>query len=130
MTDDLNLKTDLNFVVTPGGDVDRITGLENLKKAILRRILTSPGSLAHQPNYGVGIKDFQNAKLTLAVKRKIGGRIDEQLRLDERISKVLGVSISQDPSITSMITISIRVEVDGYGEQTFTYEVGDIPEWR
>jgi len=122
-------KTDLSFVPNASGDIDRISGLDNVKKAIFRRITTNPGAFAWRPDYGVGIGQFQNGKLTLGVQREIASRITEQLLLDPRITGVVGIAISRDQSKTDQINIVVRVNVVGFGEQTFSYVVGDIQGW-
>jgi phage baseplate assembly protein W len=59
------MKTDIAFVGgyvrTQSGDLDRITGLANLKNALYHRLVTTPGTLVHRPEYGVGILNYQGA---------------------------------------------------------------------
>lgn len=98
------------------GDLERIEGLENLRQALLRRLVTSPGSLVHRPEYGVGIKDFQGSLNSLANQRKIAARINEQFLRDPRVESVDGVSISSTDSRPEHIVISVRYTVVGYGE--------------
>lgn len=120
-------KTDWSFEVNATGDIDRISGVANLKKAIERRIITTPGSLVHRPGFGVGLKNFQNSPTSLSKKRKLATLIKEQCEQDSRVEKVLGVSISEDSTNTAMTLIVVRVEAVGLGEQTFEYKVGDLP---
>ena len=122
-------KTDINFEATPTGGIDRINGLDNVKKRIFRRIMTTQGTIAWRPTYGVGLKNYQNATLNLGLKREIGEKITEQVGQDISVNKVLGVSINRDSSIEDMTIIAVRVDVFGHGEQTFKYEVGDMS-WR
>lgn len=119
------LLTDLAFTddlqTTPQGDFDVLSGTANLKAAILRRILTVPGSLAHRPDYGCGLLSFVNAPLTIAVRRQLVSRIAEQLPRDARVKKVTSVSIAVVDSEPSKMTISLEVEAVGIGATTFKY---------
>lgn len=120
------LKTDLaftdDFFATAAGDFDVVSGLANLKEAILRRILTRPGTIVHRPTYGVGLGDFQNAPLTLSVKRQLANRIREQITLDPRVEEVLSVSVaSEDDYAPETVKIGVRCKVVGYGESEFSY---------
>ncbi len=73
------LKTDIahkgDFVETPSGDLDVISGLDNVKEALFRRLITTPGSIIHRPGYGVGLKNWQNALNTLENQRKLAVKI-------------------------------------------------------
>lgn len=124
--DDL-YKVDIDFNPTATGDFDTISGVKNVEKSLERRLLTVPGSLVHKPGYGVGVKLYLNDINKLSTKRKLALAIQEQFVLDERVEKVLGVSISTDQSNTSMVNIIVRVQLVGLGEQSFTYQVGDLP---
>lgn len=119
------LGTDLAFSddlqVTATGDFDTLSGTDNLRAALLRRILTVPGSLAHRPTYGVGLLAFQNAPLTLAVKRQLLARLAEQLPQDSRVAKVNSVSITSDDATPSTTVIKISVEAVGIGSVQFAY---------
>lgn len=120
------LKTDLaftnDFKVADNGDLDTMSGLVNIRNAILHRIITVPGTLAHRPNYGVGLPEFKGAPPTLAVQRQLAVRLREQLPLDDRIEAVTGVSVSyQDVSEPDTITIVVKVKLVGYGDATFDF---------
>ena len=119
------LKKDISFysdfVLTPSGDLDVISGLENLKNALYRRLLTTPGTLIHRPDYGVGIKDFQNSLNSLSNQQKLAMRIRTQFIEDPRVDDVTGVRVNIDANDPSRIEIFIRVSVIGYGETTFGF---------
>jgi len=115
------LKTDLrhqkDFVKTDsGGDLQTISGLDNIKEAILRRIMTEPGTLAHRPNYGIGLKQFQNSPMTIATQQAIAKRLQEQLVTDSRISELLSVSIDSEDRTPDKVIIKISVKLEGYDE--------------
>jgi phage baseplate assembly protein W len=116
---DVAFKSDL--VRTATGDVDTISGLENVKNAIFRRIMTSKGSIIHRPNYGVGLKNYQNALASLAVQRKIAGEIKEQLEQDPRIEKVSSVGIKVSSTNPGLFEINLNVKLVGYGEKQMKF---------
>jgi len=112
-----DLKHDRDLVKKDGsGDLASISGLENIRQALLRRLVTEPGSIVHRPDYGVGIKRFQNAPATMATKSALALKIDEQFARDFRVEKVLGVSFQSDDYQPHRVTISVRVKLVGYGE--------------
>lgn len=106
-----------DFLLTATGDLDTLSGLENVKQALYRRLLTSPGSLIHRPNYGVGIKDFQNAPAGLETQRQLALRIQEQFEQDPRIESVLGVRLDVNDLFPEMTEVIVRVRVRGYDEE-------------
>jgi phage baseplate assembly protein W len=110
-----------DFIVSATGDIDLISGLENIKQALFDRLMTSPATLIHRPNYGVGIKDYQNAPATLATKRKLALRIQEQFEQDDRVEKVTAVSINFDAQDPSKTVIIVKVKVQGYDESPMNF---------
>jgi len=111
-----------DFVRTASGDIETISGLENIKQAIFRRIMTSKGTIVHRPNYGVGLKSYQNATISLATKRKIALEIEEQLAEDPRIDSVISVSIdAESDSQPELFNLKLSVKLVGYGEAEFSY---------
>lgn len=120
-------KTDIFFGASATGDLDSISGLRNLKESILRRIITVPGSLAHQPSYGAGAKLYVNALNSLQKQRDLALKIQEQCEQDERVVKVTGVGFKTDSSNTSMVEIKVGIEAVGIGAVDFVYQVGDLP---
>lgn len=116
---DIAFKSD--FVLTASGDLDTIEGLENVKEALMRRLITSPGTVVHRPEYGVGIKDFQNSLNSLEKRRRLAARIAEQFVLDERVESVTGVSVNSDDNNPGMVSITVRVKLVGYDEQQMTF---------
>lgn len=111
-----------DFVRSATGDLDTISGLANLKAALFRRLITSPGSLIHRPNYGVGIKDYQNSMSDLPNQQNLALRIKEQFELDPRVEKVVGVRINYTDAEPEKVVIVVRVKVVGYDELTASFK--------
>ena len=110
-----------DFVGNATGSIDTMTGIANVKEAIFRRLVTTPGSLIHRPNYGVGIKKWQNALASLANQHELATEIKAQLELDPRVELVSGVRINFNDLTPDRVEIQITVTVTGYDEQTFSY---------
>jgi phage baseplate assembly protein W len=119
------LLTDIAFTddlqLTASGDIDIHSGLVNLREALFRRIMTVPGSVLHQPDYGVGLPEFKNAPLTIGVKRQLAKRLNDQLPRDPRVKKLKSVSISGDTTNPETVTISFAVDIIGIDDVSFTY---------
>ena len=98
------------------GDLDKITGVKNLKDALFHRLLTYPGSLAHRPDYGVGIKDFQNAPNTIDNQRALALRIKEQFEQDFRVREFSGMRVVINDNDPGNVTIVVRVKINGLEE--------------
>lgn len=110
-----------DFVRTPTGDLATIEGLDNVRDALLRRLITSPGSIVHRPTFGVGIKRFQNAIGSIATQRQIAQDIKEQFLQDPRVEGVSGVSVAIEDLDAGLFKISVRVKLVGYDEQTLQF---------
>ena len=117
-----DIEHDKDFVRIAGeGDLQLISGLKNMKAALLRRLVTSPGALVHRPEYGVGIKDFQNAPNTLETRRSLALRIRDNFLRDSRVEEVSGVQVIFDDNSPQIVTIIARVKIIGFSEQEFSF---------
>lgn len=116
----VDIKHRRDFVQTTGagtsGDVQVETGRENVRQALFRRLMTSPGTLVHRPNYGVGIKDYQNATLTLDQKRSLAQRIKDQFEQDDRVKEVSGVRMESEDETPEKTVITVRIKLVGLDE--------------
>jgi phage baseplate assembly protein W len=116
---DIAHKSDL--LLSPSGDLQLISGLENLKNALFHRLMTSPGTLVYRPDYGVGIKDYQNAVSSLAIQQQLATKIQEQFEQDPRVQSVNGVALDYNDLQPEKVTINIKLDAIGYGEQVMQY---------
>jgi len=123
-----DIKHESDFVNNGMGDLVTISGLDNVKAAIFRRLMTVPGSVAYRPTYGVGIPHFQNAPMTLEVQRSLALKISEQLPLDNRIESVGSVEFQLSEVTAGLVTLIISVKIRGYGDVEFTFTpFGEVP---
>jgi len=110
-----------------GGDLEIISGFDNIKEAIMRRIITEPGSLMHRPTYGVGLKQFQNAPLTVPTKQELAKRINKQLPLDVRVASVESVSFEGDDRQPDTVKLIVSVNLVGFDEaQSVEIPFGEV----
>ena len=104
-----------------GGNLQTVSGLENLRQAILRRLVTTPGQLVHRPLYGAGLPRFQNAPNTLDTRRTMSTIIEEQILRDPRIESVSSVNFRYPDPKPENVEISVICQAKGYGELTVEF---------
>lgn len=109
-----------DFLITPTGDLDVISGLANLKQALFHRLITEPGSLIHRPLYGVGIKRFQNAPNSVSQQEKLALRIQENFARDPRVEEVTSIAIEPNPD-PHLVLITVKVKAVGYDEAVMEF---------
>lgn len=74
------------------GDVATVQGVENLKQALLARLLTPLGSLLLHPRYGSTIHDLIGKKNTIDNMRILEDEIVKTLKKDSRVESVYAES--------------------------------------
>lgn len=116
--DSLNLGT---IVTDDTGDYAFDEGTTNLKKRILRRLVTRKGGFAHLPNYGVGIPD-QGKRLALSsVISDLAAQAEAQIALEPEVAKVR-VRPIVDPNFPGLVRFQVLVKVRSGEAQKF-----DVP---
>ena len=115
---DLHFKND--FVPSSSGDLQRIKGRNNVLQALFHRLITVPGSLAHRPTYGVGVKLWQNRLATLGAQKDLALKIKSQFEEDFRVDKFLGISFQQKEN--GEFLVKFRVNLKGIGETSATVD--------
>ncbi len=114
-----------DFRAAPNGDFALSKGLDNLKQALNNRLLTVKGTLAHRPDYGVGIKTYKSAIASLTKKRELAKAIEQQFLRDERVTSLDGVAFDKEEqdgtfiikySITTAAGEGLEESFDPFGE--------------
>ena len=113
---DLYFENDLDS--TASGDLRTVEGLENLKQAIYHRLITNQGSLAHRPDYGIGINRYAGAIGRLATQQELMVALQEQFQNEERISSLEGLAIDQDAKNPGLFTVRLTVRAVGIQQTT------------
>lgn len=113
------LFTNGDLQVSPsGGDYIRIGGLDNLKAAIYRRLITRPGEFRFRPSYGAGVQTFVKKAMSQANLDALRNRIIDQLSQDTRITAI-DAAVSQ-VTINGQMVVKVIVKVTAGGNtQTF-----------
>ena len=101
-----------DFSTAPNGDFDTIKGLNNLKQRLFNRLITVKGTLAHRPDYGVGLPLYQNALDSLGKQRELALKIKEQFVQDSGVESVESVIIKKENNKT---IIQYKINAKGLG---------------
>ena len=109
-----------DLIPTNSGDLATVSGLDNLKLALFHRLMTVPGSLVHQPTYGVGIPLHQNNLGSFGTQQQLASIIQEQFAQDPRVASVSSVMVStdSDPQLTK---IRVFMTPNGYDELAMNF---------
>lgn len=75
-----------------GGDLDPtfslVSGIQNVKQAAMRRLITSRGELHYERGYGLQLEDYVNADVSRKTMVDLQREIRNELLKDERIVEV------------------------------------------
>lgn len=109
---DIRFRTDR--LVTSAGDVATVEGEENLREALFRRFLATPGEFAQRPEYGGGMRDAVYRPFTRALQDGLRNRLEEQALQDPRVSKVHSVTVERVTLGTQEVTrVHVHLEAGG-----------------
>ena len=112
-----DLKHDGDFSSGNTGDINTVSGRDNLRQAILNRLVTVKGSLVHRPEYGIGLKLYQGVLSSLEKQRELALLIKSQLLEDTRIESVDGVKFEADGDYrTGTFIVTVKITAIGIGE--------------
>lgn len=86
-------------VPTASGDWPTVAGRENFRGAVLRRAVTTPGTMIHRPDYGGGLADAIEAPASEEDLSAQIVAIEENLRRDPRVGRadVTAVESNETP---------------------------------
>lgn len=107
-------------------DYQLVSGLANLKQAILHRLITNPGELFAHPDYGAGLEEYISAPINRDTKNEIVRRIHDQLRKEPRIAKIVYIKVNTGDSETQIGTLKIDiglVPITTNSEQNFHFVI-------
>lgn len=114
-----------DFDITPQGDLGLVTGVDNIRQALLSRLLTTKGTLVHRPEYGVGIKNFLGAPLSFDTQRQLATQMEAQFLQDLRVTGINTIQIQENENNPFSVTIWANVEIEGQGEANLEFEIGE-----
>lgn len=111
-----------DFESSSGGDVSRISGLDNLDQALYHRLITTKGTLTHRPNYGVGIKGYQGQIANIDTQRSLAIDIDNQFRMDQRVESVDQVRFVTSDEEPDKFLVFVKYSAIGYNDIESTFD--------
>ena len=83
-------------MVGTDGDYVLLSGLNNLRAAIYRRLITRPGEYKFVPDYGVGVPSYVKKRANSTTVDQLRVAITEQLLRETRIEEIVDVAIEVD----------------------------------
>jgi phage baseplate assembly protein W len=101
-----------DYVVNAKGDYATVSGFENLRASLWRRMATSPGEYALRPGYGAGLRDAVKKPFTTSARDEIRSRVTEQALADSRVTRVREVLVEQEAD-PRQIRVTLRVDALG-----------------
>ena len=114
---DLAVPTDPDAAIpiTPSGDLQLVSGRDNLLPALDRRQRAAPGELLHRPDYGVGAVHLIGRATTPAQRGLLAARARRNLLQDSRI-KEARVTVQpgfpgEETPTPNAVTLATRVEI-------------------
>ena len=111
--------TDILFTdrtqLSADGDYATISGLDNLRRAVERRLYTRPGEYVFRPEYGVGVQEFIGRAESTAAADELRTRIINNLAQEKRIERVLSVEIDS-ADFGNLRGLIIRIFVEAIGK--------------
>lgn len=102
-------------LVAAGGDLEAVSGLENLEQAIWLRLATYQGDLAHlgHPDYGSRLYRLIGRRPTPDTIALARAYIHEALRREERLARIHRVEVFPDPLRRDSLLIELSVQPVG-----------------
>ena len=99
---------------TSSGDWPTIAGRENLKAAVERHAVTSPGELLHRPEYGAGLLDFLEQGNEPGVRAQMAVQVRQSILRDPRLQDAQ-VAVETGTTIDQVV-VTLQVQPKGEEE--------------
>lgn len=99
------------YVLTSSGDIAVHSGLDALKKRIIRRLITTPGSFSHLPSYGAGLR--AKRLFTSTEVASMRGAILRQVRQEEEVADASVAIDLHESRLYVKVTVRVKVRTGG-----------------
>lgn len=110
--------------VTPTGDLPLVEGVDNLRHALRRRIITTPGTVIHRPDYGAGVQAYVGVQTSQ--RSQMANAIRKNMLRDSRVEDCSASVALGSPGNTkraNCVTVDLRVKYPDLGEDSLTLVV-------
>ena len=104
--------TDYGTDVRIGIVVTKVSGLQNLIEALVRRLSTPTGSLFWDLEYGYDVRALLNGEIDMDLLEAAEKTIENQLQLDERVDDAKCFIVFNLPTSTMYLYISVTPFTD------------------
>ena len=114
------LTTDYGTDCRIGKVVTKVSGLQNLMDALVRRLSTPTGSLFWDLEYGYDVRAVLNSEISVEILKDLESRVVHQLELDGRVDK----ATCDATFIFSTQKLTLRISITPVQDKTFTLVIG------
>ena len=110
-----------DLVLSRSGDLEIVSGAENLAQSIVIKIKTRRGELTHlgHPGFGCSLDILVGEPNTPRVRNMLKSLLTECLLEDERIKSILWINVKTDSYNPNLLHVDIGVEPT-YGNEIIT----------
>lgn len=118
-----------DLVITPKGDYAEVAGDENLRRAIIRRLITRPGEYRRNASYGCGLLSYVKKKMTQSALAELEQRIRDNLSRERRLDKIVSLTLTpttydgNQPALQVSITVQAKGRTVQFRPMTFTRQL-------
>jgi hypothetical protein len=114
------------FPIDASGDYAFDSGVNQLRKRVLRRMVTRPGAFPAMPGYGVGVLGYGSRLSVAGVRQQIADEARRQISSEPDVSDCR-VSAASDPKDPNVTVFSVRVRTTDGIDTTFTLPFQQVP---
>ena len=114
------------FFIDESGDYAFDSGVNQLKKRVYRRFVTTPGGFPANPGYGVGVLGYGAQLSVMGVRQRICDEARQQISTEPDV-KACSVTASTDPKNPNITIFAVRVQTVAGIDTTFTLPFSKAP---
>lgn len=111
------------------GDLKTVKGLENLRQAIILRLLTPRGALLHHPEYGSRFHELVGQKATGGFLQKLEMEISQTIKSDPRVRDITIEHLSYEAGVLSVSLKIFVIGLDDIIQLGFRINERGVIEW-
>lgn len=113
-----DVKLSRGRLVVADGNIDLVSGVDNLDQALGHVVVTEPGELIFHPRYGCGIRQFLGASNSRANALVSGALVKQALAADPRVSRVASATVEISGAVHRIEATAVAVDGSTVGVTT------------